>query len=291
MENQDFNYEKVFMGVFDKKKKNYKRTFKDDYRLKLLTELLKIKKGKILDIGCGGGITTESFAYYYPSADVYGCDVSKAAIKYAQKNGSGKVKYKPIISKELPYASDFFDACVCLDVLEHVSDEKFFLKEVRRILKKNGKFFLLVPCEGQPFTHTWLWQKIKIGQKMTFKRYGHIHPEFTHSSVKQLLTNQGFKIQTERYSEHILFQLISVFFYFIPLELMNFFLGRKSDNYTDSGVIRNKKKIKKYDPVLFFRNIWLLSIKFLRYLTFFEIDVMKKQPFAGWKLIVLAVKK
>jgi 2-polyprenyl-3-methyl-5-hydroxy-6-metoxy-1,4-benzoquinol methylase len=288
---ENFNYEDIFMGVREDKKRNYLRTFQDDYRLKRLVELLKLKKGKLLDIGCGGGITTESLSYYYPKVEIFGCDVSKQAIRYAKSFGSGRVEYSVIKNKRLPYKDNFFDACICLDVMEHIPDVNFFLKEVKRILKKNGKFFLLVPCEGQPFTHTWFSQLLKIGDKMTFKRYGHIHPEFTHKYVEELLGRHGFKIKEKAYSEHLIYQSISLLIYFIPRELMDLFLGKKANLYTDSGVIKYKKYESK-DLIMHFRDLWFKFIRFLRVVTFWELELFKKVPFTAWKLITLAeVKK
>ena len=100
--NEDFDYNEVFMGVVPKKRDSYLITFNKDYRLKRLTEHVKLKNGKILDIGCGGGLLTESLPYYYPKTKVYGYDVSKTAIKYAIKFGSGKVIYKSTSNKKIP---------------------------------------------------------------------------------------------------------------------------------------------------------------------------------------------
>lgn len=291
MEN-DFDYEDFFMGVVDNKKKTYLRTFDEDYRFKSLTKMVKMNSGKILDIGCGGGITTESFPYYYPKAKVFGCDVSKKAIEYARRLGSGKVTYAVIRGKKLPYKDNFFDVCVCMDVMEHIPNVDFFLKEVKRILKKNGRFFLLVPCEGESFTHTWLWQKLGIGNKMTFKRYGHIHPEFTHSYVQKLLRSHGFQIKKKYFSEHFIYQLISVCMYFIPLELMDALLGKKAVAYSDRGVVRAKMKKKKaIDPIMLWRNVWMKAIDGMRKLTSWEFDSLKETGFGAWKIHVLAVVK
>ena len=87
-----FDYEDVFMGVREEKPKTYLRTFAEDYRLRSLTRSVVLGNGKILDIGCGGGLIAESLPYYYPSAEIYGCDVSKTAIPML-KNLEGKVKY------------------------------------------------------------------------------------------------------------------------------------------------------------------------------------------------------
>lgn len=283
----EFNYEDTFMGVMDGKRNNYIRTFRDDYRLKRLIEAVKIKRGKILDIGCGGGITTESLPYYYSQSEVYGCDVSKKAIDYAKKFGSGKVKYMVIKNKKLPYKDNYLDVCICLDVMEHIPDVNFFLKEVKRVLKKNGQFFLLVPCEGQPLTHTWFFQKIKIGDRMTFKRYGHIHPEFTHKYVEKLLKKHGFLIKNRMYSEHFLYQIVSLLIYFIPRELMDFFLGNNASKYSDSGIVKNKNDINKFDLLVILRDFWLGITRFLRFITSWELEVFKSFPVTAWKVIIL----
>lgn len=285
---EGFNYEDVFMGVVVDKPKNYIRTFKEDYRLKRLTEAVKTKKGKILDIGCGGGILTESLTHYFPRAAIYGCDISKTAITYARKLGSGKVKYTVIKNKRFPYKSNFFDVCVCLDVMEHIPDVDFFLKEVRRVLKKDGEFFLTVPCEGQALTFTWFLQKIGIGDKMTFKNWGHIHPEFTHKSVKQLLIDKGFLIRTTTYSEHIFWQTVSLLAYFWPKEILAFFLGKKASRYSDSGVVKaTDKEKKKKDVILLARNICLGVNTISRRLTYWETDLFKNVPVIAWKMHLL----
>ncbi len=283
---ENFNYEDIFMGVMEGKKKSYKRTFRQDYRLKRLTESIKNGNFKILDIGSGGGILTESLIYYYPKAKVYGCDVSKKAIEYARKSGSGRVTYSVIRNKRLPYNDNTFDVCICLDVMEHIPDVKFFLKEVKRILKKNGEFFLLVPCEGQPLTHTWLWQKIGIGNKMTFKRYGHIHPEYTHKYVINLLEKHGFQINKITYSEHIIYQIISLLVYFIPREIMDLILGKKVNLYTDAGVIKFSKSKQSSGFILLFRSFWFKLIDFLRLITLWELEVFKYFPITAWKIHV-----
>ena len=45
----------------------------------------------------------------------------------------------------LNFEDEFFDFIICNHVLEHVSDEKVAYSEVRRCLKRNGKFVVTVP--------------------------------------------------------------------------------------------------------------------------------------------------
>lgn len=287
MTDQAFDYEDVFMGVREGKPQTYLRTFAQDYRLRSLTRSVVLEKGKILDIGCGGGLIAESLPYYYPKAEIYGCDVSRTAITYANKLGSGKVKYAIINNKRFPYKDNFFDVCLCLDVLEHVLDVDYFLNEVRRVLKKNAKFFLIVPCEGQPFTYTWFFSKIRSGQNLTFRQFGHIHPEFTHKSVIGMLKQHGFAIQKLAYSEHVFYQIMHLLLFTAPKAILEIFLGKKSDEYTNSSLIRSPKS--KGDFLMIVRGVWFKLFYFMMmYPMSWETVLLKNVPTTAWKLHVLA---
>jgi ubiquinone/menaquinone biosynthesis C-methylase UbiE len=48
----------------------------------------------------------------------------------------------------LPYESDFFDRVLAIHVLEHLSDLPGALREIRRIIKRDGVFAVVIPCEG-----------------------------------------------------------------------------------------------------------------------------------------------
>lgn len=291
MEGKNFNYEDGFMGVREKKPETYFRSFKEDYRLRSLIRQIKLNKGNLLDIGCGGGIFTESLPYYYPKAKIFGCDISSKAIYYAQKLGSGKVKFSVIKKKKLPYKDNFFDVCICFDVLEHVPDEDYLVKEVKRILKKGGKFFLIVPCEGQFLTYTWFFQKIGLGKNLTYRFFGHIHPEFTHKRVLSLLEKNGFKIIKKNYSEHTFYQFLHVLFFFLPKLSLQLFFGEEiAKQYTNSALIRSPKS--REDPMLIIRNIWYSFFDFLMFYPMnWETIILRNIPLTAWKIHVLAEKK
>lgn len=290
MTDQAFDYEDVCMGVREEKPKTYLRTFAQDYRLRSLTRSVALEKGKILDIGCGGGLIAESLPYYYPKAEIYGCDVSRTAIAYARKLGSGKVKYAVINHRRFPYKDDFFDVCICLDVLEHVPDINFFLKEVKRVLKKDGKFFLIVPCEGQPFTYTWFFNKIRPGQNLTFRQFGHIHPEFTHKSVMRTLEQRGFVIQKLSYSEHVFYQIMHVLLFTVPKAMLEIFLGKKSDEYTNSSLIRSPKSKSNFFMVI--RAVWSKLFYFMMMNPmYWETIALERLPATAWKLHILSSHK
>ncbi len=288
-----FDYEETFMGLTpDRSPGLDRRIYQYDHRFRKFVDTVKLAKGRIIDVGCGGGSFIESLANYYPNVHMYGCDISKKAIFYAKKTGSGKVNYGVIRNGKFPYKDDFFDVLICVDVLEHVPDVHFFLNEVRRVLKKKGLFYLAVPCEGEPLTYTWFLQKIGIGDKLTFKHFGHIHPEFTHRFVRKLLNQHKLKIVDTSYDMHFLSQVFMLLQYFLPKELLNVVLGNnRAAKYYDKSVViaENQKKLQK-DPIYIFREVWFGIWRMLSPVSLFEFILFNKVSITSWRLLALSQK-
>ena len=282
-----FDYDEVFMGVFqDRPKGFYKETYKEKPELRRIVEMVKVKKGRILDIGSGGGFLTECLPFYYPNTRVFGCDISRSAIQYAISYGTGQVKYK-VMKKRLPYTSNYFDVCICTDVIEHIPDVPYFLNEVRRILKKNGTFFLSIPCEGQPFTLHWFFRKIGFWGDLTFKHIGHIHPEFTHTYVINLFQKYGFNILAKKYNERWIVQVLRYVLYMIPKEILEFSIGpKKAENYSDRMVVgKNHRRIN--DILMHIRILWLKFCKLTKILYDVDAEYFTNFSFTAGKICLL----
>lgn len=106
------------------------------------------KPGKILDVGNIG--RTWGKGRYYSShhtfkkaaknSVVYGFDISHPKnIKDYPNQQQGDIE------KGLPYENNFFDTVYMGELIEHLSNFKFVLTEIHRVLKKNGKFILDTP--------------------------------------------------------------------------------------------------------------------------------------------------
>ena len=97
------------------------------------------KNKKILDLGCGGGILSESLAE--EGAELIAIDQSKKLINEAKKRAklkNFKINYQCKSIKNLKEKKMKFDIIICLEVIEHVEDYKSFLKFTFECLKKNG---------------------------------------------------------------------------------------------------------------------------------------------------------
>lgn len=95
----------------------------------------------VLDLGCAGGFMAEAIAER--NAQVTGLDPAKEAIAAARSHAAQSgfdIRYDTGVGEALPYDDAAFDAVICVDVLEHVSDVGQVLNEVARVLKPGGLF-------------------------------------------------------------------------------------------------------------------------------------------------------
>ena len=110
--------------------------------LKLKDKQKPLKKIKILDIGCGGGLLSEPMARL--GAEVTGIDASNQNIKIAKlhsKRNNLHIKYY-CSSPENFKTKTKFDVILNMEIIEHVEDVDFFLESCSKLLKKNGIMFV-----------------------------------------------------------------------------------------------------------------------------------------------------
>ncbi|MEO1636874.1 MAG: bifunctional 2-polyprenyl-6-hydroxyphenol methylase/3-demethylubiquinol 3-O-methyltransferase UbiG [Cyanobacteria bacterium J06631_9] len=96
---------------------------------------------KVLDVGCGGGFTSEFLARR--GAHVTGIDQSLACVEAASHHASEtglSICYQQSQAEQLPFNDATFDSVVCVDVLEHVDSPLQTIAEISRVLKPGGQF-------------------------------------------------------------------------------------------------------------------------------------------------------
>jgi 2-polyprenyl-3-methyl-5-hydroxy-6-metoxy-1,4-benzoquinol methylase len=94
----------------------------------------------------------------------------------------------------MPFLDEAFDACLATEVVEHILDVQAFIREIHRMIARDGLFLLTTPYHG--------WLKNVIIITRNFHR--HFDPTgdhirfFSKSSLTCCLTAGGFRVETVR---------------------------------------------------------------------------------------------
>ncbi|RRJ84221.1 bifunctional 2-polyprenyl-6-hydroxyphenol methylase/3-demethylubiquinol 3-O-methyltransferase UbiG [Aestuariirhabdus litorea] len=112
-------------------------------RLNFIDERSQLAGKRVLDVGCGGGILSESMALR--GADVSGIDMGEAPLAVARLHSleSGvKVNYQRCTVEEMAEQQPAsFDVVTCLEMLEHVPDPASVIRACYTLVKPGGEVF------------------------------------------------------------------------------------------------------------------------------------------------------
>lgn len=114
------------------------------------------KNGKVLDIGCGAGVSTIILANL--GFDAVGIDISPNLINQAKELAKdttiswltpsgrveGEAKFLVGDVSKLDFPAESIDVCFLAGLLHHFPDYEPVLKQIYRVLKKNG---IVIACE------------------------------------------------------------------------------------------------------------------------------------------------
>ena len=97
----------------------------------------------VIDVGCGGGILSESLAKL--GANVTGIDMGEEPLNIAKLHAlesNVKVNYQKITAEEKAASCpEFFDIVTCMEMLEHVPNPASIISACADMVKPNGYVF------------------------------------------------------------------------------------------------------------------------------------------------------
>lgn len=112
-------------------------------RLGYINQHAAIRGKTVLDVGCGGGILSESMAE--SGAVVTGIDLAEKSLKVAKLHlleSGQKVDYRCIAVEELASAQPAsFDIVTCMEMLEHVPDPESVVRSCALLVRPGGYVF------------------------------------------------------------------------------------------------------------------------------------------------------
>ncbi len=130
-EHKEIYYQDCFAGKFDEKL--------------LFPELSINAKG--LDLGCGIGFWTIEMLQRIPGIKMYSADLTENALEITKRRlATYNLKSELSIqnAEKMTYESETFDHVNCQGVIHHTPDTEATLKEMARVLKKNGSAYISV---------------------------------------------------------------------------------------------------------------------------------------------------
>lgn len=123
----------------------------------------------VLDVGCGGGILSESLSRL--GADVLGIDVVEKNIDVARKHAAAvglDIDYQLTTAEALRDSNKRFDVVFNMEVVEHVADLSSFMSACNALVKPGGATFIatinrnwlawLIAIVGAEYILRWLPQ-------------------------------------------------------------------------------------------------------------------------------------
>jgi 2-polyprenyl-6-hydroxyphenyl methylase/3-demethylubiquinone-9 3-methyltransferase len=112
-------------------------------RLDFINERVSLAGKKVLDIGCGGGILTESMAQ--KGALAKGIDLGKAPLSVARlhsRESNLDIDYEMISAEDIAAREPAtYDVVTCLEMLEHVPDPQSIVNACAQLVKPGCDVF------------------------------------------------------------------------------------------------------------------------------------------------------
>jgi SAM-dependent methyltransferase len=161
-----------------------------DFRDSTVFSLLNQNDRKIIDLGCGEGVTLQKLVSRFPQSEVTGIDLLDENVNICLNYGL-PVRKGDVYGIDLPNES--VDAVLFLEVVEHLKNPRLAIGEIHRILRPGGKLVLMFPND-KVFK---LARLITLRFKEAFYDPGHLK-QWSSSEMWTLLTRVGFTVYYSR---------------------------------------------------------------------------------------------
>ena len=163
---------------------------------------------RILDMGCGSGLSTTAYKERFPNAEVWGIDVGGPMVRYAHHEAVNKnldVHFAQRLAEDTKFPDGYFDIVSDYIMFHEVPADvaKEIVPEIYRILRPGGVFnHVDIVTEGHPNQRPGSFltrvPRTIVSKARSWENHRHnIEPwslEYTHSDFPGLLRSTGFEV-------------------------------------------------------------------------------------------------
>jgi len=156
---------------------------------------------KCLDIGCGDGSRQEidesrrrliNWLQENGNEYSYGIDADEEKINKIKQNIKNGTNFLVADANNLPFEDETFEIIHCWGVLHHIKEYKNTIKEIRRVLKNDGKIIIIESVDN--------CLEFRVARRIIGNWQGcKIQSFFKSETLKRELENENFQILKEEY--------------------------------------------------------------------------------------------
>jgi len=163
------------------------------------------KGRRVLDLGCGSGVTACVFAEI--GADVTAADLTQAAVEITRRAAEAwgvSLRIARVDAEAMGFADGVFDHVFSWGVLHHTRDTEAAFREVTRVLEPGGTGLVMVYHKTSAIyylkglAHLFLKGKIFAGYNLKTVQHfftdGYFHRHFTRTTLHRALTDSGLTV-------------------------------------------------------------------------------------------------
>jgi len=205
------------------------------------------KDKRCLEIGCEKGIT----GYFLRKTGGFwvSTDIDRKNVFVTKE----LIKENIVYFKEnaFPFSTGSFDLIIAVDTLEHIEDDMAFLRDMHRILAKDGILYISVPSSYNSL----IWNKVAQKCGMNLDYYGHKREGYSVENLRKMLAITGFQTTRFRYFSRFFTEGIELLLNFGYIFLLN--KGKKSKGIKGSISPSSGEEFKRHSSAFsFYKKIY-----------------------------------
>jgi ubiquinone/menaquinone biosynthesis C-methylase UbiE len=165
---------------------------------RLTSQLEPGQTGRIVDLGCGPGVSTFELARRLPRAHLIGLDIAPRMLAQARRRArltDAGIGWLLADAARVPLADASVDACTGHSFLYLVADRTSVLAEARRVLRPGGRLVLMEPNarRATPAGVLALSRDLRhLVSVSLWRPFSRLHGRFTPASLTSTLEAGGF---------------------------------------------------------------------------------------------------